>query len=114
MIEGTKIERCTFVQAITAASSAALSLTLLPQRAVGQILDKITSIASDQFETGDNTLREALTSLEVRKWRRFNARSMWPAFKSGRRNHRYRPSRWRDPERAARQRRDPRPRSALP
>ena len=56
-----KIERRTFVQAITAASGAALSLALLPQRAAGQSSDKATSAASDHFETAeiktdDNTI----------------------------------------------------------
>lgn len=61
MTEKTKIERRTFVQAITAASGAAVSLALLPQRAAAQSSDKSTSATSDHFETaeiavGDNTI----------------------------------------------------------
>lgn len=61
MIEETKIERRTFVQAMTVASSAALSLAVLPQRAAGQSPHKPATAASDRFEpvevkTDDNTI----------------------------------------------------------
>jgi len=61
MIEETKIERRSFVQAMTAASGAALSLALLPQRAAGQSPPASPAPASDQFETAeiktdDNTI----------------------------------------------------------
>ncbi|WP_445222409.1 alpha/beta fold hydrolase [Bradyrhizobium sp. Pa8] len=61
MTEKTKIERRTFVQVMTAASSAALSLALLPRRAAGQSPSNSTSNASDHFETkeiktDDNTI----------------------------------------------------------
>ena len=61
MTEKTKIERRTFVQVMTAASSAALSLSLLPRRAAGQSPNNSTSNASDLFETkeiktDDNTI----------------------------------------------------------
>lgn len=51
MTEKTKIERRTFVQVMTAASSAALSLALLPRRAAGQSPNNSASNASDLFET---------------------------------------------------------------
>lgn len=61
MTDKTNIERRTFVQAITAASGAALSLALLSQRAAAQSPDKVTPADSDRFETaeiktGDNTI----------------------------------------------------------
>ncbi|MGO4509870.1 alpha/beta hydrolase [Bradyrhizobium sp. MOS001] len=61
MTEKTKIKRRTFVQVMTAASSAALSLSLLPRRAAGQSPNNSTSNASDLFETkeiktDDNTI----------------------------------------------------------
>jgi haloacetate dehalogenase len=61
MTHKTNIERRSFVQAITAASGAALSLALLSQRAAAQSLDKVTPAASDHFETAeikadDNTI----------------------------------------------------------
>jgi haloacetate dehalogenase len=49
----TNIERRTFVQAITAASGAALSLALLSQRAAAQSADSVRSAASDHFETAE-------------------------------------------------------------
>jgi haloacetate dehalogenase len=59
MIEQTRSSHCSFVQAMTAAPGAALSLALLPQRAAGQSPPK--SPGSDQFETAeiktdDNTI----------------------------------------------------------
>ena len=61
MTDKTDIERRTFVQAITAASGAALSLALLSQRAAAQSPDKVSTADSDRFETaeiktGDNTI----------------------------------------------------------
>jgi len=61
MTDKTNIERRTFVQAITAASGAALSLALLSQRAAAQSPDKVSTADSDRFETaeiktGDNTI----------------------------------------------------------
>src|SRR5215475_10581294 len=61
MTDKTDIERRTFVRAITAVSGAALSAALLSQRAAAQTLDKVTSAASDHFETaeikaGDNSI----------------------------------------------------------
>src|SRR3984957_20067250 len=61
MTDKTSIERRTFVQAITAASGAALSLALLSQRASAQSLDKVTAAASGDFEPAeikvdDNTI----------------------------------------------------------
>jgi haloacetate dehalogenase len=61
MTDKTGIERRTFVQAITAASGAALSLAFLSQRAAAQSPEKMTPAASDQFETAeikvdDNTI----------------------------------------------------------
>ena len=61
MTDKTNIERRTFVQAVTAASGAALSLALLSQRAAAQSPDKVTPADSDRFETaeiktGDNTI----------------------------------------------------------
>jgi haloacetate dehalogenase len=53
MTDKTDIERRTFVRAITAVSGAALSAALLPQRAAAQPLEKVTSAASDHFETAD-------------------------------------------------------------
>ena len=55
------IGRRSFVQVITAASGAALSLALLSQRAAAQSPDKVTPADSDRFETaeiktGDNTI----------------------------------------------------------
>jgi haloacetate dehalogenase len=61
MTDQTKIERRAFVQAITAASGAALSWAFLSQRAAGQSADKASSAVSDHFEaaeikTDDNTI----------------------------------------------------------
>jgi haloacetate dehalogenase len=61
MTDKTNIERRTFVQAMTAASVAALSSSLLSHRATAQLLDKATSAASGHFETAeirtdDNTI----------------------------------------------------------
>jgi haloacetate dehalogenase len=61
MIDKTKIERRSFVQAMAAASGAALSSALLSRRAAGQSTDKVTTPASDHFETAeiktnDNTI----------------------------------------------------------
>ncbi len=61
MKEEIRIERRTFVQALTAASGAALSSALLPQRVAGQSVDRATPTASDHFEaaevkTDDNTI----------------------------------------------------------
>jgi haloacetate dehalogenase len=57
----TNIERRTFLQSITAVSGAALSWSLLSERATAQPLDKATSATSDHFEpaeirTDDNTI----------------------------------------------------------
>jgi haloacetate dehalogenase len=61
MTKPTNIERRSFVQAMTAASGAALSWALLPQRVAAQSPEKVTAAASDHFETaeietGDNTI----------------------------------------------------------
>jgi haloacetate dehalogenase len=61
MTDKTNIERRTFVQAMTAASVAALSSSLLSHRATAQLLDKATSAASGHLETAeirtdDNTI----------------------------------------------------------
>src|ERR1700733_14254048 len=61
MTDKTNIERRTFVQAITAASGAALSSALLSRRAAAQSPDKVAPVDSDRFETaeiktGDNTI----------------------------------------------------------
>ena len=61
MTEKTDIERRAFVQAVTAASGAALTWGLIPQRVAAQSPDKVTSSPSDHFETaeikaGDNTI----------------------------------------------------------
>jgi haloacetate dehalogenase len=61
MTDKPDIERRTFVQAITAASGAALMGGLLPQRVAAQSPDKAAPAASDHFETaeikaGDNTI----------------------------------------------------------
>jgi haloacetate dehalogenase len=61
MTDKTNIERRTFVQAITAASGAALSFALLSQRAAAQSPDNVTPGGSSDFETaeirtGDNTI----------------------------------------------------------
>jgi len=61
MTNRTNIERRSFVRAITAASGAALSLALLPQRVAAQSPDKATPAASNRFETAeiktdDNTI----------------------------------------------------------
>jgi haloacetate dehalogenase len=53
MPDKTTIQRRTVVQAITAASGAALSLAFLSQRAAAQSPDNVTSAASDHFETVD-------------------------------------------------------------
>ncbi|SFH65535.1 alpha/beta hydrolase [Bradyrhizobium sp. Gha] len=49
----TRIQRRTVVQAITAASGAALSLALLSLRAVAQSPGNVASTASDHFETAE-------------------------------------------------------------
>lgn len=51
MADKTSIERRTFVQAITAASSAALSSALLPQYAMAQSPDNVRP--ADHFETAE-------------------------------------------------------------
>jgi haloacetate dehalogenase len=51
MADKTSIERRTFVQAVTAASSAALSSALLPRRAMAQSPDNVRS--ADHFETAE-------------------------------------------------------------
>ncbi|SDT54527.1 alpha/beta fold hydrolase [Bradyrhizobium canariense] len=61
MTDKTSIGRRTFVQAITAASGAALSLALLSQRAAAQPAGNATPANSDHFDTaeiktGDNTI----------------------------------------------------------
>jgi len=61
MTDQTKIERRAVVQAITAASGAALSWALLSQRAAGQSADKPAPATSDHFgtaeiKTDDNTI----------------------------------------------------------
>src|ERR1700722_13583254 len=61
MTDKTNIERRTFVQAITAASGAALSSALLSRRAAAQSPDKVAPVDSDRFETAeiktdDNTI----------------------------------------------------------
>jgi haloacetate dehalogenase len=61
MADRTNIGRRSFVQAITAALGAALSLALLSRRVAAQSLDRATSAASDHFETAeikteDNTI----------------------------------------------------------
>ncbi len=53
MTDKSKIRRRTVVQALTAASGAALSLALLPQRAAAQSPGKVTPPASDHFETAE-------------------------------------------------------------
>lgn len=61
MMDKTNIERRTFVQAIAAASGAALSSPLLPRGAAAQSPDKATPTTSDHFNTAeiavdDNTI----------------------------------------------------------
>ena len=61
MTDKAAIERRTLLRAITAASSTALSSALLSRRAAAAPIDKVTSAASDHFETaeiktGDNTI----------------------------------------------------------
>jgi haloacetate dehalogenase len=61
MTDKTDIERRTLLRAITAASGTALSVALLSRRAAAQPVDKVTSAASNHFETaeiktGDNTI----------------------------------------------------------
>jgi haloacetate dehalogenase len=61
MTDKAEIERRTLLRAITAASSTALSSALLSRRAAAAPIDKVTSAASDHFETaeiktGDNTI----------------------------------------------------------
>src|SRR4029077_6981846 len=53
MIDKANFERRTFVQAITAASGAALSLALLSPRAAAQSPDNVRSAASDHFQTAE-------------------------------------------------------------
>lgn len=53
MTDNTEIKRRTFVQAITAASGAALSMALLPQRVAAQTADKASPAASDKYETAE-------------------------------------------------------------
>lgn len=61
MTDKADIERRTLLRAITATSGTALSLALLSRRAAADSFDKVTSAASDHFETaeiktGDNTI----------------------------------------------------------
>src|SRR6516162_5022937 len=61
MTEKTKVERRALVRGITAVSAAALPSTLLPNSAVAQAVNPISSAASDRFEgaeikVGDNTI----------------------------------------------------------
>ena len=61
MTDKTDIERRTVLRAITAASGTALSSALLSRRAGAQPTGKVTSAASDHFETaevktGNNTI----------------------------------------------------------
>src|SRR5215467_6624095 len=61
MTDKADIERRTLLRGITATSGTALSLALLSRRAAADSFDKVTSAASDHFETaeiktGDNTI----------------------------------------------------------
>lgn len=61
MLDKTRIQRRTVVQAITAASGAALSLALLSRRATAQASENVISVVPGRFETAeiavdDNTI----------------------------------------------------------
>src|SRR3984885_10169648 len=66
MTDKTNIERRTFVQAITAASGAALSSALLSRRAAAQSPDKVAPVDSDRFETAE--IKTDVNTIFIRRY----------------------------------------------